>query len=162
MTAACPRFNHPKKNFSRMPVFVLLVFLFSFRPQGSAPAEDAILGVWITENNEAKVLIERTQGKYHGKILSLAVPYNSNGLPKRDFRNKDPRLRERALIGIDVISGLHYNETKKRWEGGKVYIPKLGQEANCILELESSRILEVRGYLASPIVSHTQRWMRAE
>lgn len=109
-----------------------------------------IFGTWITESGDGNVEIYENKGKIYGKIVWL-----EKGPDTKDTHNPDAKLKERKLIGVNLLSGL----TKKgdKYEGGKIYDPKSGKTYNCAIWLDGKN-LKVRGILG--IFHSTQTWKR--
>jgi len=109
-----------------------------------------IFGTWITESGDGNVEIYENNGKIYGKIVWL-----EKGPDTKDTHNPDAKLRDRKLIGVNLLSGL----TKKgdKYEGGKIYDPKSGKTYKCAIWLDGKE-LKVRGILG--IFHSTQTWKR--
>lgn len=109
-----------------------------------------IFGTWITEAGDGNVEIYENNGKVFGKIVWL-----KKGADTKDTHNPDAKLRDRKLIGVNLLSGL----TKKgdKYEGGKIYDPKSGKTYKCAIWLDGKE-LKVRGILG--IFHSTQTWKR--
>lgn len=109
-----------------------------------------IFGTWITESGDGNVEIYENNGKIYGKIVWL-----EKGPDTKDTHNPDAKLKERKLIGVNLLSGL----TKKgdKYEGGKIYDPKSGKTYKCTIWLDGKN-LKVRGILG--IFHSTQTWKR--
>ena len=109
-----------------------------------------IMGKWITEAGDAQVEIYQQGDKINGKIVWL-----QQGPETKDKHNPDEKLKERKLMGVNILSGL--SKSKDKWEGGKIYNPKNGKTYKCTIWLEGKN-LKVRGYLG--IFYETQTWKR--
>lgn len=109
-----------------------------------------IFGTWITEAGDGNVEIYENNGKVFGKIVWL-----KKGADTKDTHNPDAKLKDRKLIGVNLLSGL----TKKgdKYEGGKIYDPKSGKTYKCAIWLDGKE-LKVRGILG--IFHSTQTWKR--
>ena len=117
---------------------------------------DTILGVWWTEGKKAKVRIYKEAGRYAGEIIWLKASANGDCII-RDSKNEIESLKERPLIGIDLIEGFTYKDSK--WVEGKVYDPEKGKSYDCILKLDGDQ-LEVRGYMKMPMFGKSVYWKR--
>ncbi|HRJ30983.1 MAG TPA: DUF2147 domain-containing protein [Cyclobacteriaceae bacterium] len=109
-----------------------------------AQQADAILGDWLTENNEARVHIYVENGKYYGKITTV----------------KDGK--ESAKINTLVLSDFVYNSKDKEWNNGTVHDPRHGHKASGYLVLKNSNTLKVVGYKALRWISDSEIWVRAD
>ena len=128
-------------------LFAFAVAMFSL----VANAQD-IFGKWITGDGDGVVEIYESNGKVNGKVVWL-----EQGADTRDKHNPDPALKNRKLLGIDLLSGL--TKKDKKYEGGKVYDPKSGKTYKCAIWLDGKE-LKVRGYLG--VFHATQTWKRKE
>ena len=109
-----------------------------------------LFGTWLTEAGDAKVEITQTGNVVNGKIVWLA-----KGPETKDPHNTDAKLRNRKLMGVNILSGL--TKKKDKWEGGKIYNPKNGKNYKCSIWLEGKE-LKVRGYIG--FLFETQTWKR--
>ena len=109
-----------------------------------------ILGKWLTEAGDAQVEIYQNGDQLNGKIVWL-----KKGPETKDIHNSDAKLRNRKLMGVNILSGL--TKKKDKWEGGKIYNPKNGKNYKCSIWLDGNE-LKVRGYIG--ILYETQTWKR--
>ncbi len=126
-----------------------------------SPANDAdkIVGTWFTEGNKGKVDIYKKDGKYFGKLVwSLEV--ENGDVDGLDANNPDASLRNRSIIGLDILQGLGY-EGKATWDGGQVYDPENGKTYRCKASLTDDGKLEVRGYIGFSLIGRTTVWAKA-
>jgi len=139
---------------------VLLLFLFyPLSPDSSAVSNgDEVLGIWQTQDNEAKIEIYKSNGVYNGRIVWLKEPQNAEGLPLKDVKNKNKSLRDREVMGIDIIRGYVF-DGHGRWKKGKIYNPKTGKTYSSQLKIKRGK-LEVRGYLRLPMFGKSITWTR--
>lgn len=110
--------------------------------------KDDILGNWVAKDQSVKVQVYKENGNFQAKVLWYNEKLGS-GIPMhaaRDTRNPNPKLRGRKIIGMDVLSGLHFNNQKKRWENGKIYDASSGRTWDSYAELHDNGDLIVRGY----------------
>jgi uncharacterized protein (DUF2147 family) len=113
----------------------LLLFLF-FSQFAWAQDADQILGQWQSEDGEATIEITKSGQKYVGKIIAIG-----SGQATKDIKNPDPKLRNRPIIGIEILSDLIYASGK--WKG-KAYAPKRGMSTNCEVKLLSINAMELK------------------
>jgi uncharacterized protein (DUF2147 family) len=105
--------------------------------------EDAICGVWYTNNNNSKVQIYSKDGNYFGKIIWL------KDASKSKYTNKH------------VIVGMTYNPLRQAWDSGTLYYPVRDAEYKGIIELRHQDTLLIRAYIGSPAIGKTITWTRA-
>lgn len=127
---------------------------------GTALANDdpsAILGVWETEQKEpgdpySRVEVVEKDGKYYGTIIWLSEPVYEEGDPEagkpvRDRENPDEKLKDRPVIGLQLMRDFEFNEKDGKWVDGRIYDPESGKEYDCKVTLKDPDTLEVFGYM---------------
>lgn len=124
------------------------------RAEDSAPLK--VVGIWNTESPGASVEIkEAGDGTLIGIIASASDP------TKKDENNPDPALRDRPVLGLQILSGFKPdNSEKTEWSGGKIYDPKNGKTYSCKMKLDGES-LRIRGYIGIPLLGRTAVWNRA-
>lgn len=141
-----------------MKLIATFVFLTMSVFRISPNSADDIVGIWWTEGKKAKVRVYEKEGRYSGEIIWLkSVPGTEHVI--RDSKNIIDSLKQRPLLGIDLIEGLTFKDSK--WVEGKVYDPEKGKSYDCVLKLEGDQ-LEVRGYINRPIFGKSVFWKRVE
>lgn len=109
---------------------------------------DDILGKWIATDKSVKVQIYKEAGTFKAKVIWYDIKLGS-GKPMHasvDQRNPNPNMRNRKIIGMEVLDDLHYNATKQRWENGKIYDASSGRTWDSYVEIKEDGKLIVRGY----------------
>ncbi len=77
-------------------------------------------GQWLLSNGKLTVKVAYCDGvKLCGVISGLEHTLNDDGTEKLDFRNPNPSLRSRRVIGSPVFNGL-VPDGDNRWKG-KIY-----------------------------------------
>jgi uncharacterized protein (DUF2147 family) len=148
---------------------VLLVFaaalLMSAAPLHGAEG-DEVLGIWFTEDKEAKIEIFTCGPRYCGRIYWMQEPdfpaddeKGMAGLPKTDRNNPDPKLRARLLQGLKIIEDFYY-VGDNRYKGGKIYNPEDGKFYRAKMKLASKSRLKMRGFVGLSVFGQTQTWTR--
>ena len=113
----------------------------------------AIVGVWDTGDG-AHVQVYEREGKIHGKFVLFYDEPPSGGL---DIKNPDPNLRDRHLVGTDLIRNFEFVD--KKWRNGRIYNPENGKEYKADLELRDG-VLKVRGWIGIRLLGRTVEWVR--
>ena len=103
---------------------------------------DAILGTWVTDSGESKVEIVKNGQIYAGKIVSLREP-ERDGKPAHDANNKNAALRERPLLGLEILSGFKHT-SPGLWTGGTAYSPRKGEAYAAELSVTKDNKLDVK------------------
>ena len=110
-------------------------------------ADNNIFGYWLTSGSVVK--IENCNNQVCGKIITIFVDDEVDPKSILDGNNKNKSLRDRMLIGIDLLSEFKINdEDQKTFKGGKIYDPRSGNTYKSNLYLDQSGILKVEGCLA--------------
>jgi len=134
-----------------MKYLSLLIGIFSLLTTESLLAKqkaDDILGKWISGEKNLIVEVYKLGSEFRAKIVWFNDS-DDKSQPmsvRRDFKNSDPRLRQRKIIGMEVLQVLHFNENKGEWQNGSIYDAKNGHEWNAKINLIENRQLKVRGY----------------
>jgi uncharacterized protein (DUF2147 family) len=114
---------------------------------------DVILGEWLSQEKDGKISIFKQGDKFYGKISWGKTP------GKKDVNNPDPKLKNRDIVGLVILQDFKFNGST--WEDGKIYDPKSGKTYDCIIKSkDNNKILEIRGYIGSPIFGRTATWTR--
>ena len=137
-------------------LFVLLVITFSFIRIAHAQTvtKDAVLGEWLAESKDGKVLIYKQGEKYFGKIS-----WGKDG-DKKDVNNPDEKLRTQAIVGLVILKGFEF--TGKTWEDGTIYDPKSGKTYSSTIKMKKPNELEIRGYVGISLLGRTTVWTKVK
>jgi len=143
-------------------VLVLLLFWSSGLVLGNDG--DAILGHWTTEGGDKIEIYRGEDGTYCARILDLVEPdYPEEdpmaGTPKVDRENPDETLRDRPIIGLQIMEGFTA-KAPGRWSGGTIYDPENGKTYKCKIRLTEEGALKVRGYIGVSAIGRTTVWTR--
>jgi uncharacterized protein (DUF2147 family) len=108
--------------------------------------------IWRTASGAGTVKIEACGGKTCGRILSGIPKADDTGL---DFRNPNPALRTRTLIGLNILSGFA-RQADHSYKGGTIYNPEDGKTYRSEFKLGRGGNLEVKGCVGP--FCQTQIW----
>ena len=136
-----------------MKKLIILFFLAIYSFAGIAQESDKIVGVWWNDEKTTKIEVEKKDGKYIGTIVYMIPEKYENGEPPKDDENPDPALRNRSLIGMQILAGFVYDAKDKEWENGTIYDPKSGKTYDCYAWLENDELLKLKGFVAG------MRWL---
>jgi uncharacterized protein (DUF2147 family) len=131
---------------------------------------DAVLGVWATdpdnEDGQAHIEVYKEGDTYAGKIIWLEEPVyppdddgGMAGMAKVDRENPDDSLRDRPVLGLELMSGFTYAGAGK-WKKGTIYAPDDGKTYKCKLTMADDGSLKVRGFIGISLLGRTERWTR--
>ena len=111
-------------------------------------ADANIFGYWLTSGSIVKV--ENCDNLVCGKIITVFVEDGIDPNSILDKNNKNKSLRERTLVGVDLLSEFQINrEDQKTFKRGKIYDPRSGRTYNSNLYYKPSGNLKVEGCLRS-------------
>ena len=116
-------------------------------------------GMWMTEGGKSRIEILDCDGKLCGRIVWIAEPNNEDGSPKRDIENDDPALRDRPILGLELLTGFS-DDGDGEWTGGRIYNPEDGETYRSKLELRGPNALKVSGCVL--FFCQGQIWTRFE
>lgn len=139
------------------PILTLLCMCLLATSSIAQKADD-IVGLWYNEEKSAKIEIFEKAGKYYGKIVWLKEPLR-NGKPKLDIENENEKLRDRPVMGLQILSGFEFDDDE--WEDGTIYDPKNGETYSCEITKEGDK-LNVRGYIGISLIGRTTVWTKAD
>lgn len=128
----------------------------------SQTKSDDVLGNWIATDKSVKVQVYKENGTFKAKVIWYDVRLGS-GKPMHastDTRNPEPKLRDRKIIGMQVLDGLHFNSSNHRWENGKIYDASSGRTWDSYAEIRHDGELIVRGYWKWQWIGKTLHFQR--
>lgn len=121
---------------------------------------DEVLGIWNTKGDLSRIELYKCGDKICGKVVWLKEPKfvrkqdGPVGEVKFDWRNPDPALRKRPILGMQVIEGLTYAGNDK-WEKGSCYDPESGNSYKCNMRFSPPDKLNLRGYIGFSFIGRT-------
>lgn len=139
-------------NFLKPLALLLLVLFLQIRAYASDG--DAILGTWMHEDKQSKMLIYKVGKQYFGKVVWLRNPFQ-NGKPALDSQNENFSLRSKTIMGLVLMANLVFEEKGNNWINGTVYDPNSGKNYACKLTLKDKNTLAMRGYIGKPMFGKT-------
>ena len=135
---------------------IILFILFS-----SVPAwGKGLVGLWATEGGKSHIEIVPCKIKFCGTIVWLKEPLTEDGKIKYDVNNPEQALRNRSIIGLQLLAGFTASTKFEVWENGTIYNPEDGKTYSCTLTLLDNKTLKVRGFVGLPLFGKTQIWKR--
>lgn len=110
--------------------------------------EDAIVGKWMSTDNNIEVEVYKQDNVFKGRVLWFDdTDDKSKPMATRtDEKNHDKALRSRRIIGMEVLRDLKYNKDDDEWQDGIIYDSSSGKEWNAKGWMTDTGLLKVRGY----------------
>ena len=121
-----------------------------------APASAAapVTGRWLTVETDSVGAIAPCGNRVCGRIERILAAQPKG--PPRDSNNPDPKLRNRPVLGMTILSG--FVDDGKSWRGN-IYDPRRGKTYKSYLALQKDGRLKVQGCLGP--FCQSQLWSRA-
>jgi uncharacterized protein (DUF2147 family) len=135
----------------------------------SASAQQGVTGTWLTASGVAQVKIgpcpDAAGGAICGYVVGLINPKGPDGKVvspdvATDFRNENPALRGRKVIGMPLIWGFKATSDPNVFDGGQIYNGENGKIYSANIGLQPDGKLRLRGYVGTPMFGETQMWTR--
>ena len=147
-----------------MAMFKFLSLLFfvslNFQSHAAIPESDRICGKWISSDKKLIVEVYKDQGKFKAKIVWFNDDPSKPMEEWRDKHNPDPALRNRRIVGLEILSGLKYDTDSHTWEGGKIYDAQHGKQWDAAGYIDKDGSLKVKGYWHIKIIGRTMVFKR--
>ncbi len=150
----------------RKLVLVALLCAFASMARAQSPS---VMGTWLTASGIAQVRIgpcpDPANGPICGLVVGLINPKGPDGNAvapdmATDYRNPDPALRGRKVIGMPLIWGFKKTSDPNAFEDGHIYNGENGKIYNANISLQPDGKLRLRGYVGTPMFGETQLWTR--
>jgi uncharacterized protein (DUF2147 family) len=141
------------------------VWLAATAVGGSTPADlnatGDPTGLWWAEGGAAQVEISRCGASLCGQVVWLRSPFDLMGCPLRDVENPDATLRDREVLGLEILQRLQrVAENPGVFGGGHIYDPGNGRTYRATLRQVGPDRLDVRGYVGFEFIGRTSVWRR--
>ncbi|MGB4398352.1 MAG: DUF2147 domain-containing protein, partial [Daejeonella sp.] len=79
-----------------------------------------------------------------------------------DQQNPDLALRNRKIIGLEILRNLKFNASTNRWEKGIIYDVRTGKEWNLSALLTENGMLEVKGFWHFEFMGQTMTFKKVK
>jgi len=134
--------------------FVLTVFA------AVAIQAQSVTGKWKTiddETGKAKSIVEISEknGKMYGKVVEILTDKKDAKCDKCSGADKGKPVK-----GLTIIKGLKKDGSE--YSGGTITDPSSGKEYKCVIKLNGTEKLDVRGYVGIQALGRTQTWVRVK
>jgi len=137
-------------NRRSLQIAILAVALAASIPAHADPTA-GIAGRWRDSDGESEIAIGRCGAALCGRIVWLKEP-------RTDRFNPDARLRERSLLGLQVLSGFAPDASGTLTGNG--YNPADGKTYRTTLALSGPQALVVRGCVLGGLICDDDTWTR--
>lgn len=130
----------------------LMAIAFSAVAVGSAWADPS--GEWRVQDGDATVRIRKCGAALCGVIASTRMA------PGKDEKNPDPSKRNRSVLGIEVLTGLH--TTGPNVWSGQTYNAEDGQIYNATVSMRDEQALQIKGCVPDGGICGSETWTRVK
>ena len=131
----------------------LAFFLFLLFCAGKSFAQstgDEIIGIWWNQEKDGQIEIYRLGNTYAGKLIWMKNQNDpATGLLLLDKKNPNEKLRNKPLLGSDLMYGFSFNKDDKEWSNGKIYDGRKGKTYKCRIKINPDHMLKVTGYIGA-------------
>lgn len=134
---------------SLLSIALLLFFANGFS-QSSKSASDKIIGLYWSPKKDAKIEIYKKGDHYFGRTIWALNP-------KKDTENPDSKLKNRNLVGLDLLTNFSYDDGN--YVDGQVYDPENGKTYSCKISFSGAN-LKVRGFIGISLFGRTETFER--
>ncbi len=115
---------------------------------------ETIEGVWEKDDKAAKIKVVVKNGVLSAKIIS------TNRSSTYDSHNPNPQLRQRKIIGLQIVNG--FTKEGDKWSGGSVYDSRSGKTYQGKLWLEDKNTLKMRAFKGVSLLGKSATWTRSK
>jgi uncharacterized protein (DUF2147 family) len=142
----------------KISIFVMTFLLTAATAFGAGTSD--VTGYWKTEGGDSWLEIFRCGDAMCANVAWLKVPKYIDsqdgpvGKMKVDRKNPDPALRNRPILGLQVMKGFTAKDSR-RWANGTCYNPQSGKTYKSKMYLASANRLEVRGFIGISLIGKT-------
>lgn len=124
-------------------------------------AADRVCGKWECDEKNLVIQVYREEGEFKAKIVWFDAKDDSKPLDYwTDDQNPNPALRNRKILGMNVLEKLSYNPATNTWENGMIYDAKHGRQWNSSAYISKDGLLKVKGYWHFKFIGRTLTFKR--
>lgn len=141
-------------------IFFSLVSGCYVSAQATKSGATALLGLWLTEEKDARIELYQQKDQFFGKILWLREPNDpATGKAKLDTKNPDARQHSQSILGSILVRNFRY-DGNNTWVDGEIYDGRDGRTYSCKMTLTDPNTLRFRGYVGISLLGRTTVWTR--
>ena len=148
---------------------LLAAFALCLGAATASAQQGTVMGTWLSESGVAQIKIgacpDAASGPICGFVVNLINPKGPDGAAvapdaATDYRNENPALRTRKVLGMPLIWGFKQAAQPNAFEDGKVYNGEDGKTYSANISLQPDGKLRLRGFVGTPMFGKTQLWTR--
>jgi uncharacterized protein (DUF2147 family) len=141
---------------------LLLTGTSSKTPYTTAMATDEqICGKWLNSDKNLVVQVYKEGSEFKAKLVWFNNGEGDKSMESwTDKHNPDPSLRNRKLLGMNVLEKLVYDPDSNSWEDGIIYDAQNGRHWNSSAYINKDGSLKVKGYWHVKFIGKTMTFTR--
>jgi uncharacterized protein (DUF2147 family) len=147
-------------------IFSMATIIWLLSATMVSAGDEGIIGTWKTADGSALIDIYHCGVKICGRIAWLRDPFfaaddpeGMAGQPCTDRHNPSPELRDRRVVGLQIMEGFT-RDGENRWSRGTIYDADTGRTYKSRMTLISPNRLELHGYIGIPLFGRSSVWTR--
>lgn len=139
---------------------VLTAFITAVAAPATFAQSHPFEGFWFNEQKKTKIQVyQAADGAYAAKLIWFTPPNGEDMRTKVDKRNPNEALRNRPLLGSNIVYGLRPTG-KNEYEKGKAYDPSSGKTYDCKVTVHSPQKMTMRGFIGFSLIGKSVEWVR--
>lgn len=119
----------------------------------------SMVGVWLTKGSRSQIEIAPCGADLCGSIVWLPPEADGGPSTARDDHNRDPKLRQRRLLGLEIMTGFRPSGANE-WSDGEIYNPDDGRTYEPTFTLREDGSLKVEACVL--FICQSEVWRRIE
>jgi len=125
----------------RLKISIVFILLLTTKVFSQA---DKVVGFWLTAEGDSQIEISKmSNGCYSGKVAWMKNDQNA-----KDDKNPELKLKNRKIMGLQILSNFRFNEKDNEWVEGTIYDPKNGKSYDCYMWFEKDKNeLMIKGFV---------------
>lgn len=129
--------------------------------RSKAISGDQICGKWQNTEKNLIVQVYREDDEFKAKVVWFDNGDGEQSMYNyRDKRNPDASLRNRKVLGMNVMEDLEYMPESNSWENGIIYDASSGRTWSSCAKIDDDGSLKVKGYWKFKFIGKTMTFKR--
>ena len=148
--------------FSRYLFLLTFILSTAIAKAQTTTKADRLCGKWISAEKNLIVEVYRDNNEFRAKIVWYKNDDQSKSMEEwTDKHNPDKSLRNRKILGMNVVDNLVYNARSDSWEHGTIYDAKTGHYWDASARLTNDGLLKVTGYWHLKFIGRSMTFKKA-
>lgn len=141
---------------------ILLLMLYAGNGIATTSNCDQIIGMWMASEKNIVVQVYKEGDSFKATVVWFDDSDDKTRPMdvRLDYKNPDKTLRNRKVLGMQVLKNLEYNASSNSWENGVIYDAKNGHEWNSCASIDKDGMLKVTGYWHFKFIGKSMKFNR--